>query len=109
MAGKTPTDAEVIAALRAAGAKGFQPHKRCGEELRQFDLDITTVCEWVAECELSELEQSEPDDDPKRSNCWIAVLKIDVEDDPWAPYYMKIVLMLPDLDGAYLLSIHKWT
>ena len=100
-----PTDAEIIEALRAAAAKGLNVHPRVQPDLIRLHYDIEDVSEYVSDCDISELEKHEPDD--KGRSDYIAVLKIEVEDEPF-PFYVKVALDWPDMKRGKLLSFKYW-
>ena len=102
----SPSDAEVITALRAAAARGLVVHPRVQPDIRQLDYDVADICELIAQCGTHEIVKHEPDYDPDR-NDYIVVLKIEIDESPYA-LYVKVALHLPHMARGKLLAFKEW-
>lgn len=65
------------------------------------------VNELVAECPNEELWDHEVSDNYPDYNDYIAILKVELEDER-VPFYVKVALALPDLSCGELMSFHPW-
>lgn len=71
-----------------------------------MEYDNEGVMSIIAECDHSELDQSEPDKDVTR-NDWIAVLKVELEEEEM-PIYLKVALKRPELRFGLVLAFKPW-
>jgi hypothetical protein len=100
-----PTDPEVVAGVRrVAAAPDFWAHDRCQEYFRALGWDLESVAELLCECDDDALFDHGPDRDPDRPDCYIAELEI-LGGGETIPFYLKVVLVLPEMVSGYLLSI----
>ncbi len=99
------SDEYVIERLQQAALKGLTATRKAQKEIfGRFDLkDINDLC---ANCLLEELDKHEPSENPGFFE-YIVVLKMELEDEP-RPFYVKVALKLPDLNGGELISFHEW-
>lgn len=103
------SDEQVLQIIRRVVCKpDFYAHSRCQGHLRALGYDLQTVAELIAECSADELDKHALDDQYPSRKCYIVVLDIHVTGES-RPFYVKVALLLPELESGYLLSFHLRT
>jgi hypothetical protein len=94
---------------RVASRSDFHAKRRCEAGFQRFGYDIDSVAAWLCECEERELNKHGLDDEFPDRPYYIASFKMRVHGDDNSPYYVKVAMLLPELESGYLLSFHEWT
>jgi hypothetical protein len=101
-----PTNEEVVEIVRRVVCRSdFYARGRCQKYFRMLNYPLEAVIDLLAECTTDELVKHELDYDYPDRPYYIA--EFDVHDDAEPlPFYIKVALLLPDMESGYLLSFH---